>query len=149
MKSLILLPLLSVCVLEADSRFSYIKNPTAPVTQSSAVERTDEVLGLGNQQNEGPGKMSATVFKYQQYCRAELKDFAFDAHFSVTGATVYFSGANFKGVEKGVITGPSLKPIESLMMRCIPGSIVVFDDVKVIGPDNEKRTIPGVTYILF
>jgi hypothetical protein len=27
--------------------------------------------------------------------------------------------------------------------------VVVFDDVKVKGPDNEIRSIDGVTYILY
>ena len=94
-------------------------------------------------------RMSATVFKYQDFCRAELPDeFPFDAKFSVVSATVYFTGANFKGVEKGFITSNSLKSVEDLKKRCIPGSIVIFDDVKVKGPDNEVRTITGATFIL-
>ena len=93
--------------------------------------------------------MSATIFKNQEYCRVELKDFEFDVKFSVVSATVYFSGANFRGVEKGVINSSSLKPLSALMSRCIPGSMVVFDDVKVKGPDNEIRSIPGVAYRLF
>lgn len=96
-----------------------------------------------------PGRMSAIAFKSQEYCRAELKDFDFDARFSVVGATVYFTGANFRGVEKGVITSNSLKPIRNLMDRCIPGSIVTFDDVKVKGPANDIRTIDGLTLSLF
>ena len=99
--------------------------------------------------NQGVGKMRSVVFKSQEYCRVELKDFEFDIHFSVVSATVYFTGANFKGVEKGFIVSNSLKPIKNLIDRCQPGSIVVFDDVKVKGPDNEIRTIDGVTYQLF
>jgi len=93
--------------------------------------------------------MSATIFKNQEYCRAEVPDFDFDAHFTVLSATMYFSGANFNGVEKGSITSASLKPVSSLMKRCIPGSIVTFDDVKVKGPDNEIRTIAGPRYKLY
>ncbi len=95
------------------------------------------------------GKISSAVFKSQDYCRAELKDFEFDAQFAIQSATVYFTGANFKNVETGSINSSSLKPIKSLMNRCQPGTIVIFDNIKVKGPDNIIRTIGGVTYRLF
>ncbi len=95
------------------------------------------------------GKLSSAVFKSQDYCRAELKDFEFDAQFSILSATVYFTGANFKNVETGSINSSSLKPIKNLMSRCQPGTIVIFDNIKVKGPDNIIRTIGGVTYRLF
>ena len=107
------------------------------------------VLSLQPDPKQGAGKMRSVVFKSQDQCRVELKDFEFDATFSVISATVYFTGANFKGVERGFIVSSSLKPIRQLMDRCQPGSIVVFDDVKVKGPDNEIRTIDGVTYQLY
>ena len=93
--------------------------------------------------------MSAAVFKAQEFCRAELKDFEFDIHYSVVSAVVYFYGANFKNAEKAAITSSSLKPIKTLMDRCIPGSIVIFDEVKVIGPDNKLRTIQGLSIVLY
>lgn len=107
------------------------------------------ILSLQPDPNQGVGKMRSVVFKSQEYCRVELKDFEFDVHFSVVSATVYFTGTNFKVVEKGFIVSSSLKSIKPLMDRCQPGSIVVFDDVKVKGPDNEIRTIDGVTYQLY
>ena len=87
--------------------------------------------------------LSAVVFKNQEYCRAEVPDFDFDAHFIILSATVYFSGANFDRVEKGTIKNASLRPLNNLMKRCIPGSIVTFDNVTVKGPDNEIRSIAG------
>jgi hypothetical protein len=79
---------------------------------------------------------------------AELKDFEFDVQFNVVSATVYFSGTNFKNVETGFIKSNSLKPIRTMMDRCAPGSVVVFDNVKVIGPDKIVRPIPGTSYML-
>jgi hypothetical protein len=55
---------------------------------------------------------------------------------------------NFRNAEKGFITSNSLKPIKNLMDRCVPGTIVIFDNVKVIGPDNEVRTIQGTSFYL-
>ena len=47
------------------------------------------------------------VFKAQNFVRAELENFDFDAKFNVTGATVYFSGAGFcnsGSVQTGTLT---------------------------------------------
>lgn len=101
------------------------------------------------QDSGGSGKLSSIVFKMQDYCRAELKDFEFDARFEVLSATVYFTGENFRTMKRGYITSSSLKPIKELMLQCQPGSIVTFDQIKVKGPDNLVRTLPGVSYILY
>jgi hypothetical protein len=123
---------------------------SAPVEKQAVAIRAastePEVLTL---QNQAEGRMTAIGFKSQEFCRAELKDFEFDVRFSVVSATVYFSGAGFNGVEKGTINSSSLKPVARLKDKCKPGSVVVFDDVKVKGPDNEIRSIDGVTYILY
>jgi hypothetical protein len=34
------------------------------------------------------------------------------------------------------------------MEKCVPGTSVIFDEVKVVGPDNAIRTIPGVSLVL-
>jgi len=147
MKQLILFPLLSLGMLSATDHFENDEKPATFSGYLSLEERSNE--NGGAQQETGSSRMPAAVFKAQEFCRAELKDFEFDAHFIVTGATVYFSGANFKNPEKATITSSSLKPIRSLMDRCVPGSIIIFDEVKVVGPDNIKRTIPGVSIILY
>jgi hypothetical protein len=94
-------------------------------------------------------KKSAVEFKNQKYCRVELEDFDFDAKFTILSATVYFSGANFTSVQVRNLNSNSLKPIEDLQKRCTSGTIVVFDNIKVIGPDNVARIIDGATYNLF
>jgi hypothetical protein len=93
-------------------------------------------------------KIPAAVFKAQEYCRAEVERFEFNAPFSIVSAVVYFSGANFQNTQKAVINGSSLKSIKHLMDRCGPGSIVIFDEVKVIGPDKLLRTITGLSLML-
>lgn len=102
------------------------------------------------QDKQEPGKMRSIVFKSQEYCRAEMpKDFEFNVQFKIISATVYFSGANFRGVETGRINSNKLAPVKHLMDRCIPGSMVVFDEVKVLGPDKQVRSIPGLSLLLF
>ncbi|MGG9971976.1 GldM family protein [Ferruginibacter sp. SUN002] len=149
MKHPFLCALLSTCMLQANSQLAFVEQPKTSYGYFSGSEMKSETTVLESQPGDGFGKMSATTFKNQEYCRAELENFEFDAHFSVIGATVYFSGANFKGIEKGTITSSSLKPLSALMARCIPGSIVIFDEVKVVGPDKKVRTIPGISLRLY
>jgi gliding motility-associated protein GldM len=98
------------------------------------------------------GRMQSNIFKAQDFLRAELLNFDFDARFNVTGATVYFAGAGFSNsgsVQTGTITSGSLAPIKSKIDLCKPGSTVTFDDLKVVGPDGRTRTIPPVSFVLF
>jgi len=98
------------------------------------------------------GRIQSNIFKAQDFLRAELQNFDFDAKFSVTGATVYFAGAGFStggGVQTGTLTNGSLAAIKSKMDLCKPGSTVTFDDLKVVGPDGRSRTIPPISFVLF
>ncbi|MEJ7627352.1 MAG: gliding motility protein GldM [Ferruginibacter sp.] len=97
----------------------------------------------------GPGgtRMQSVVFKSQQFCRADLENFDFDVRYSVTSATVYFSGAGFPNVVTATINSNSLASLNSYIQRCQPGSNITFDNVKVSGPDG-GRTIQGVGIIL-
>ncbi len=151
MKQVLILSLSGICMMPAIFQNADVKNPAATITCSSNKENKNEARTL-NLSDPRPGfkRISSVVFKNQQFCRAEMPaDFQFDAHFSVISVNVYFSGAHFTDVVKASLTGASLKPLEDLMKRCGPGTYVVFDDVKVVGPDKEVRTIPGVNYELY
>ncbi|MGB4843704.1 MAG: GldM family protein [Ferruginibacter sp.] len=120
---------------------------------NNLINNTNEVIGneantLNLQPDPGSEKMTAVIFRAQDFCRAELKDFEFDAEFRIISATIYFSGENFRNTESGTINSSSLKPVKHLMKRCVPGSIVVFDNVKVMGPDKQVRPIAGLSLIL-
>lgn len=146
MKTLLLCMLPVAFLLPANKQLNEVDNPA--LCYEPAVKK--EMKTLNFQDAQAPGKMRSIVFKSQEYCRAELpQDFEFDVKFKVVSATVYFSGANFRGVEKGYITSNRLKPVKELMDRCIPGTMVVFDDVKVVGPDKIIRTIPGLSLLLY
>jgi len=95
------------------------------------------------------GRMQSVIFKNQQFCRADLEGFDFDARFNVLSATVYFSGANFPSVTTATITGGSLAGLSAQMAKCIPGTSINFDNVRVQGPDGTIRTIDGPGFILF
>lgn len=147
MKHVLLFSFLSMGILPVNSQLANdINSFTEPgcLSIGSSNEITGTQPGKGNEHEQ----MLAVTFRGQDVCRAELKDFVFDIQYNIISATVYFSGTNFRGVETGYITSASLKPIRSLMARCAPGTMVVFDKVKVMGPDKELRTIQGTSYML-
>lgn len=147
MKQHLIFLLSGVCVMQPGITSTHSSIDNKPLATTMTVINNESPVII-SQAKDGPGKLSAVKFKNQEYCRAELENFDFDARFSIISATVYFSGANFNTVEKGFITSSSLKPIKHLMNRCIPGTLVVFDDIKVLGPDKEVRTIESVSYLL-
>lgn len=146
MKHLFLFSLLSISIAQANSHplSLYIEKPI-PGIESVKTLNNGEQLDL----SPGNSRMPVAVFKSQEYCRAELKDFEFNAHFSIVSANVYFTGKNFDTMKQGTINSSSLKPISDLMARCVAGSVVIFDDVKVKGPDNTIRTIQGMSLVLY
>lgn len=147
MKHVLLLSFLSMGILSVNSRPGNIGNSITE-SNSLSIGGSNESYNTGTQPEPESEKMLAATFRSQNDCRVELKDFVFDVEFNIVSATVYFSGTNFKNVEIGYINNKSLKPIKNLMARCAPGTMVVFDNVKVIGPDNLIRTIQGTSYML-
>jgi len=143
MKQLFLLPVLCIGVMSAAYPDASACSPA--LISLSGKTHTPKTFQL----ETGNTRMRAAVFKAQDYCRAELKNFEFDARFDIVSAEVYFTGANFKNVEKASISSSSLQPIKEQMSRCVPGSVIIFDNVKVIGPDKTVRTIAGASIILY
>lgn len=106
----------------------------------------DPVIKVGP--NNG-GRVQSVVFKNQSFARADLENFDFDARFNIVSATIYFSGANFPNVQSAEIHGGSLEGIRAQLQKCIPGTSVTFDNVKVQGPDGVIRNITGPGFILY
>lgn len=106
----------------------------------------DPILKVGPSSG---GRMQSVVFKNQQFCRADLENFDFDARFNVVSATIYFSGANFVPVVTATINSGNLGELSAQLAKCIPGTSINFDNVKVKGPDGAVRTIPGPGFILY
>lgn len=95
------------------------------------------------------GRVQSVIFKNQNFARADLENFDFDARFNIVSATIYFSGANFGNVQSAEIHGGSLEGISAQLQKCIPGTSVTFDNVKVQGPDGVIRSITGPGFILY
>jgi len=95
------------------------------------------------------GRVQSVIFKNQSFARADLDNFDFDARFNIVSATIYFSGANFGNVTSAEIHGGNLEGIKAQLEKCIPGTSVTFDNVKVQGPDGVIRSITGPGFILY
>ena len=118
-----------------------------PSTYEFRIKRIpDPILKVGPSSG---GRLQSVMFKNQSFARAELENFDFDARFSIVSARMYFSGANFPSTQEGTITGGSLAPVQGYLAKCIPGTSVTFDNVKVQGPDGVVRSIPGPGFILY
>ena len=119
---------------------------SSPITLPFRIKRIPEPeFKVGS----GKIRMPSVEFKSQQFCRADMgPDFIYDVHYTVVSATVYFSGAGFTNVVTTSINGNSLASIQSYIQRCIPGSVVSFDNVKVTGPDG-TRIIDGKSIALY
>ena len=118
---------------------------STPTTFPFRVLRVpDPVFKVGDGK---PCQPSVSV-KNQQFCRAELENFVYDTKFSVVSSTVYFSGAGFPNVATASINGNGLGSLSALMARCMPGSVITFDNVKVSGPGG-TRIIDGRSIALY
>ncbi len=87
------------------------------------------------------GRLQAVVFRSQQFVRADLENFDFEAKFNVTGGTVYFMNPGDRNVKQISLTSGSLGAAGDYMKTLAPGSTVIFDNIRVVGPDGQPRTI--------
>ncbi len=95
------------------------------------------------------GRVQSVMFKNQRFARADLKDFDFDYHYNIVGATVYFSGANFSNIQTRTINNGNLESLSAELAKCIPGTTVTFDNVRVQGPGGPVKSIPAVGFVLY
>lgn len=97
------------------------------------------------------GRIPANVFKAQRGIRAELENFVFEGvSFTVTGYTFYATGAGFPdaGVKPGIRSN-TFDAVQDLMNRCKPGTTVVLDEIKAVGPGGNTRTLPTMAFNLY
>lgn len=98
----------------------------------------DPIIKVGP---SGGGRMQSVVFRGQQFVRAELENFDFEARYSVTGATVYFNIPGDRNVKSVTLSSGNLAPAKAYMDQLAPGATVTFDNIRVVGPDGQTRTI--------
>ncbi|WP_462254958.1 hypothetical protein [Ferruginibacter sp.] len=69
--------------------------------------------------------------------------------FKFKSASVYFSGANFQNVKVAFLDTSALFRLDTLFARCMPGSVVTFDNIKLINKKAEEITIAGKAYFFY
>lgn len=93
------------------------------------------------------GRVPVNTIKAQAGVRAELKDFVFEGvNFTVTGFTVYATGAGFNvpGIspnEGAYFNSDSKRIIEKLQ----PGSTLVIDEIRAAGPGGTRK-LPAMVF---
>jgi hypothetical protein len=109
-----------------------------------AVRVPEPIFKIGS----GKINMPTVEFKSQQFCRAELENFDFDVRFNVVSAKVKFTSKGFDEELLTEFTGNSLSALQPIIQKCLPGTVVMFYDITVIGPDGERKIKP-VNYYLY
>lgn len=95
------------------------------------------------------GRMSVNDFKAQAGVRADLGDFIFEGvKFTVTGYTVYMTGAGFNPPQARQASGNTFNDIRDLIDKVKPGTTVVLDEIRASGPSGVVKLAP-VVYNLF
>lgn len=69
--------------------------------------------------------------------------------YTLATANIYFSGAGFRETVTVAISGNSLLGIKEVLDRCVPGSIITFDNVKVKDGKGRISTIRGLSIVLY
>ncbi len=64
-------------------------------------------------------------------------------------ASVYFLGANFQNVKSAFLDTSSLNGLDALIKKCVAGSVVTFDSVKVIDKKGIEISIAGKSYVFY
>lgn len=102
-------------------------------------------------QNEG-GRVAANVIKSQQGVRADLRDFVFEGvKFDVVGFTVYATGAGFTD-QPGISPNAGAyfnADSKRILDKLKPGSTLIIDEIKVVGPGGGTRKLQPLAFNLY
>lgn len=97
----------------------------------------------------GGGRMPTNDFKAQVGVRADMGDFVFEGvKFTVTGYTIYLTGAGFNPPQARQVSGNSFDQVRDLIDKAKPGTTVVIDEVRASGPSGAVKLAP-VVYNLY
>ncbi len=93
-----------------------------------------------------PGSVASSQFKAQGGVIAMLKDFDFDAKFSVQKFRLIYLAPRQDAVVKQA-SGPLFSPeMETIIRNSKPGDKFIIDEIKAVGPDNNPRNLAGISY---
>lgn len=100
----------------------------------------------------GGGAIAANVFRVQRGVAAELRDFVFEGvKYEVVAFTFVCTGKGFEesGFGYAEVTGAYFNAeAQTLMKRLQPGSTVVIDEIKVVGPGGTRVLDQNISFTL-
>jgi gliding motility-associated protein GldM len=94
------------------------------------------------------GRVVANNIKAQVGVRAELENFVFEGvTFNVTQFTVYATGAGFPNPQVSVNEGAYFNTeSKRILSKLQPGSTLVIDEIKAVGPGGKTRNLPPLAF---
>jgi len=96
--------------------------------------------------SSGGGRMSANEFKAQLGVRADMGEFIFEnVKYDVTSFTLIATGRGFEATGPQAVENSGAyfsSEAKRIIEMCKPGSSIILDRIKVVGPDGSK-TLPG------
>lgn len=100
----------------------------------------------------GGGPIGANALRVQRGVVAELKDFVFEGvKYDVVSFTLICTGRGFEESGFGIaeVAGAYFNAeAKALLARCQPGSTVVIDEIKVIGPGGTRLLDQNISFTL-
>jgi hypothetical protein len=86
------------------------------------------------------GEITKDIALKTDSLEAELKDFLWDLKFEIQGFTFFCSQDNFdiEEISKGNMLNDKMK---SMISKCKSGKLIVFKEIKAMGPDGKIRDL--------
>jgi gliding motility-associated protein GldM len=94
------------------------------------------------------GPMGASTFRVMGGVTVKLEDSEFNYPFTVVSYTIGFSGKGFPDYQQMQISGAQWSAAASLVAKCVAGSVVYIDNIKVHGPDKDRVLDGGLQFKL-
>jgi gliding motility-associated GldM-like protein len=110
------------------------------------VKRIPNPVPMTTGDKEG-GNIQAAVLKTQQGIKAMLKDFEFDAHFTVLSYKFILSQGGEISTDDATSSAFTPK-MRALMEKAKSRNIIIIDDIKAIGPDKTPRKIGQLAFTI-
>lgn len=95
------------------------------------------------------GDVPAGEFKSQAGVRAILQNFFYETQFNVVSFRIIGDGAGFDdGILETNNTGAAWNEARNIINRSRPGSYIMIDEIRAIGPDGRTRRLTPLIYNL-
>ena len=114
------------------------------------IKRVPDPLAAVGGKSGGP--IATNAFRVQKGVAALLKDFVFEGvKYDVISFTIAFTGKGFEesGLQFTEVQGAYFSDeAKNFIKRCQPGTTVIIDEIKVIGPGGTRTLDQNISFTL-